>query len=183
MARMMDDGTIACDKLLDARDAAKAKFPAQLQTASQATVNYPDAGRWRSEKLDWLLKNPDEAERLYGRLGRESVEKALRETSEKLSRQLLRKALSVAPFVGVVAGMFAFPGKVRAKGLNAAIVDEALEQTPVVEYLKAGFEIGTGRNTIPDLNDWVGGNPFDQTFEEFGRHREEMENYGRVPRF
>lgn len=77
--------------------------------------------------------------------------------------------------------MFAFPGKVRAKRLNAAIVDETLEQTPVVEYLKTGVDIGTGRDKIPDLDDWVGDNPFDQSFEEFGRHRDEMGNYGCVP--
>lgn len=54
------------------------------------------------------------------------------------------------PVVGIFVGLAFFPSKVRAKGVGAALADEALDNVPIVEQVKGMHELCTGKNWVYD---------------------------------
>jgi RHS repeat-associated protein len=89
--------------------------------------------------------------RLPNRLTRvKGIAEAVGETGGSVAKKLARKLKGPLPFVlGVPFSIYCFPENVRAKGFGRALADEALDTIPIVEWVKPGTEIVTGKDWVP----------------------------------
>ncbi len=120
----MKGGKISKEKLLEAKEAAKAEFP-QLQGKPAATDPYPGRNDWRWKKLIQILQDEKEAAKKYGpKIVSEAKER------KRIAGQLndaFQKAAKTKGSVSVVLkrggiflGTMIFVWNVRTQGVEAA---------------------------------------------------------------
>ncbi len=121
-------------------------------------------------------------------IGEEALDEGRKKAKEGLGKRLLRKGGAAAPgIIGFGLTLFFVPGKVRAKGVAGAIVDETLDQLPLVDTVKAVTEVATGRDIIVDKDERPSGEEMRRRFPghtspEAGKRRSDMERGGvRLP--
>ncbi len=92
----------------------------------------------------------DAVEKALKQHGDDVAEKTMEQAAESFGKRLLKKGKGALPGpLGLLFAAWFFPDNAQAKGTDRAIIDEALDSTPVVEWAKGGTELLTGKDWVP----------------------------------